>query len=220
MTNNMTLTETLNTIILGDCYEFMKCLPDKCIDVVIADPPYGINVLKNNRIGGLRSGYTNSYKPMINDDVKVDLTELFRVSKHQIIFGGNYFDLPVTKSWVVWDKKLQNDWNDDFSDGELIWTSFSRPLRIHRHLYVGFIQSEREIRCHPTQKPIGLMKWLINNYTHIDDVIFDPFMGSGSTCIAAKQLNRKYIGCELDADYFNIASKRLKQIIAVNEFFG
>lgn len=104
-----------------DCYDLMKHINDKTIDFVITDPPYGKSVQnKDGRVGGHAN--CKKYKIMVGDDKKYDLSELFRVSKNQIIFGGNYFDLPGTNSWIVWDKKLRNDWDDDMSDGELIWT--------------------------------------------------------------------------------------------------
>ena len=206
----------MNKVLNIDCYEYMKTLPDKFFDIVVTDPPYGINVVnKNGQIGNSNKKlkYRNIYKPIINDDIKLDLSELFRVSKNQIIFGGNYFNLSISKGWIVWDKKCQNDWDDNFSDGEMAWTSFDRPLKIYRQLYMGFVQKgKREIRCHPTQKSVNLMKWIIKNYTKETDVIFDPFAGSGSTLVASKQLNRKYIGCELDKNYFDITTKRLKEI--------
>lgn len=214
----------LNKIYQGDCLEFMKNLPDKSIDVVITDPPYGINVIGGNKIvgsiGGNKIVKANKYLPIINDNIKIDLSEIFRVSKQQIIFGGNYFNLPISKGWIVWDKKTKNDWNDDFSDGELAWTSFNRPLKIFRHLYMGCMQEgRREKRVHPTQKPIVLMEWIIKNYTDEDDLILDPFIGSGTTAIACMQTNRNFIGIELEPKYVDIANKRIqdftKQMVMV-----
>jgi len=198
-----------NKIYHGDCFELMKELPDKSVDLVLTDPPYGINVV-NTTIGGSNIAKANKYKPIINDDIKLDLSELFRISKNQIIFGGNYFNLPISKGWIVWDKKLRNNWNDNFSDGELVWTSFNKPLRIYRKLYMGCMQSgKREIRIHPTQKPIELIRWIIENYSKPTDLVLDPFLGSGTTAVACIKTNRKFIGIEIDKHYYEIAQKRI-----------
>ena len=203
-----------NKIICGDCLEVMKDMPDKSIDLVLTDPPYGINIIGGSKpfgsIGGSKLVEVNKYSPIVNDDKKIDFTDLFRVSENQIIFGGNYFSFPISKGWIVWDKKTKNDWNDNFSDGELIWTSFEKPLRIFRYLYMGCMQEgKEEKRCHPTQKPVKLMEWIINNYSDENDIILDPFAGSGSTLVACKQLNRRYIGIDISVEYCDIARDRL-----------
>lgn len=199
---------------LGDCLEIMKDMPDKSVDLVLTDPPYGISVIGGNKpfgsIGGNNIVKANTYKPIANDNTKVDFADIFRISKNQVIFGGNYFDLPIKKGWIVWDKKKRNDWNDNFSDGELAWTSFDRPLKIFRWLYMGCMQEgKREKRCHPTQKPLELMKWIIENYTSEGDTILDPFMGSGTTGVACKELGRNFIGIEINKKYYKIAEKRI-----------
>ncbi len=207
----------LNQIIQGDCLELMKSLPDNSVDLVVTDPPYGINVVGGSKpfgsIGGSNAVLVNRYSNVINDDIKVDLSEVFRVSKNQIIFGGNYFDLPISKGWIVWDKKCKNGWNDNFSDGELAWTSFNKPLKIFRHLYMGMMkENSQEInRVHPTQKPLQLMKWIIKTYSKPTDLILDPFAGSGTTLVAAKELGRRFIGFELEQKYVDICKERLKQ---------
>jgi DNA modification methylase len=192
----------------------MKDMPDKSVDLVLTDPPYGISVIGGNKpfgsIGGNNIVKANTYKPIANDNTKVDFADIFRISKNQVIFGGNYFDLPIKKGWIVWDKKKRNDWNDNFSDGELAWTSFDRPLKIFRWLYMGCMQEgKREKRCHPTQKPLELMKWIIENYTSEGDTILDPFMGSGTTGVACKELGRNFIGIEINKKYYKIAEKRI-----------
>lgn len=217
----------INEIYFGDCYDYFKLLKDKEIDIIITDPPWGINVLKGGNkpfksIGGNKPFKSidgnniieaNKYLPMQNDNIKIDLIELFRISKNQIIFGGNCFNnLPLSRGWIVWDKKKKDDWFDNFSDGELIWTSFDQPLRIKRHLYMGCMQEgKREKRIHPTQKPIELMRWIIKHYTNENDLIFDPFVGSGSTILACLEEKRNYIGIELDENYYNITLNRIKQ---------
>jgi site-specific DNA-methyltransferase (adenine-specific) len=149
---------------------------------------------------------------MINDDIKIDLSEIFRIAKNQIIFGGNYFKLPITNSWIIWDKKCKNDWNDNFSDGEMAWTSFNKPLKIYRYLFMGLLRKNpKEKRFHPTQKPLPLMIWILNNYSNDNDLILDPFLGSGTTARACKDLGRRCIGIEISEKYCEIAIKRLGQ---------
>lgn len=210
--------EEPNIIIINDdCLNAIKELPDKSIDFVVTDPPYGINIIGGSKsfgsIGGSNIVNVNKYMPIENDDIKIDFTGIFRISKNQIIFGGNYFNFPISKGWIVWDKKCKNNWNDNFSDGELIWTSLNKPLRIFRHLYMGLMkQSKDEInRVHPTQKPLQLMKYILLNYTKETDTILDPFLGSGTTTRACKDLGRKCIGIEINQSYCDIAVKRLGQ---------
>ena len=200
---------------LGDCLEIMKDIPDKSIDVIITDPPYGI-LGGSKSIGGSKLYKANLYNcewdnyRMSNEILK----EIFRISKNQIIFGYNYFSdiLPITNSLIIWDKKEKNNWFDNFSDGELIWTSYKKPLRIFRHLWMGALRKGKRIkRVHPTQKPVELMEWIIKNYTQENDTILDCFMGSGTTGVACKNLNRNFIGIELDEKYFNIAKERIEK---------
>jgi DNA modification methylase len=227
---NPYLETQLGKLYCADCLEIMKELPDKSIDLILTDPPYGINIIGGAKafgsIGGAKafgsiSGANivkanivkaNNYSAVVNDNIKIDFSEIFRVSKNQIIFGGNYFDLPISKGWIVWDKKCKNDWDDNFSDGELAWTSFSRPLKIFRHLYMGLLkENKQEIkRVHPTQKPIALMKWILQKYSNENDIVLDPFLGSGTTAVACEMLNRKWIGIEISEEYSAIAKKRIK----------
>jgi len=207
----------INKIICGDCLEVMKEIPDKSVDLVLTDPPYGINVIGGSKsfgsIGGSNIVKANKYHPIINDDIKIDFTEIFRISKNQVIFGGNYFDLPISKGWIVWDKKTKNNWDDNFSDGELAWTSFKRPLKIFRYLYMGCLQEgKREKRVHPTQKPLKLIEYIVENYTNETNIILDPFLGSGTTAVACKSLGRRYIGIEISPEYCEIARKRVNAI--------
>ena len=204
----------LNKIYNIDCYKELPKLKNNGIDILITDPPYGINIIKDNKlsssIGGNNIGKANEYKPIVGDNIKIDMTELFRVSKNQIIFGGNYFNLPISKGWIVWDKKKKDDWWDNFSDGELIWTSYNMPLRIKRHLFMGCMQEgKREKRVHPTQKPLALMEWIIQHYTKENDLILDPFAGTGTTLVACKKTGRNFIGFELSKEYYDIACDRL-----------
>ena len=131
-----------------------------------------------------------------------------RVCKHQIIWGGNYFDLPHTGSWIVWDKGIYADCS--FADGELAWTSFDSVMRIAQVRYKGFLGADT-IRIHPTQKPVALYAWLLRNYAHPGDRIFDPMMGSQSSRIAAYKMGFDYVGCELDKEYFEKGCDRFNR---------
>lgn len=128
--------------------------------------------------------------------------EMFRVSKNQIIWGGNYFNLPPTRCFLMWDK-LQP--MPTFSACEYAWTSFDKPAKLFRG------SSTDPNRQHPTQKPIELMRWVIANYAAEEDLVYDPFIGSGTTLRACKDLGRNYIGSEISKEYCDIAEQRLKQ---------
>lgn len=205
------------TLYCGDCLEVMAEMEAGSVDSVITDPPYGIG---ENRARVLsRGGFsTEKWKHALPIDYGVfdwdnrpataeQIGEIRRVSKHQVIFGGNYFELPPSSSWIVWDKLTTGD----FSDCELAWTSHKRAVRKFTYLWSGFRKQMPEKRYHPTQKPLALMKWVIENYTDEGTTILDPFMGSGTTLVAAVQLGRKAIGIEIDETYYEIAKKRIQQ---------
>lgn len=205
----------LNKIHHGDCLELMKDIPDGSIDVVITDPPYGI-LGGSKSIGGSKLYRANEYNlEWDNERMSEDVFKEFqRISNHQIIFGYNYFSdfLPTTNALIVWDKKEKNNWFDNFSDGEVIWTSYKEPLRIYRHLWMGALRRGKRIkRQHPTQKPVELMEWIINNYTKEGQTILDPFLGSGTTAIAALNTGRFFIGIEKEKEYVDIANKRIEE---------
>lgn len=216
----------INKVILGDCLEVMKGIPDKSIDLVLTDPPYGINA------GGLLDkNYktTKTTKTMLakrkNYGVKDWDTatppievfeEIIRVSKKQVIFGGQYFTdkLPQTGKWIIWDKKVEEKYQNDFADCEIAWTSENGAPKIIRYLWHGMIQSDmknKEIRHHPTQKPVPVMEQLLNMFSLPDELVLDPFAGSGSTLRACLNLSRRFIGIEIDPKYVKVAEDRLKQ---------
>jgi DNA modification methylase len=190
-------------LILGDCLEVLKSMPDKSVDAVVTDPPYGIaDVWK----GGFGRGWgvARLATPKRNAwDVKPDkqvFDNILRVGKFCVIWGGNYFDLPISRGWLVWTKPERGF---SLSEAELAWTSKDMPMRVfdcHRS------DSGRE---HPTQKPLSLMMWVIDNFTAKDCTILDPFMGSGTTGVACVQTGRNFIGIEIDPGYFKIAEKRI-----------
>lgn len=204
----------INQIIQGDCLEVMRGWPDKCIDLVLTDPPYGIG--ESNEKNQTRSVLAvpkdfGHYDWDDNPATAEQIAELRRVSKHQVIFGGNFFALPPSSCWLVWDK---DNGENDFADCELAWTSFGTAVRRLRWRWQGMLQedmSNKEYRVHPTQKPLALMRWVISKYSDEGALILDPFAGSGTTLVAAKQLGRKYIGIEISEKYVAICKERLKQ---------
>jgi len=191
---------------------------DNHFDLCICDPPYGINrdsdgtiLIKNKKWEKAR--ITNDIKSKKWDNEPPDdkyFNELFRVSKNQIIWGGNYFGkLAPTNSWVIWDKKITNEM---FSPFEMAWSNKGRP-KIFRFMYEGFKREKGqygEKRIHPTQKPVELYRWLLKNYAKKGDLILDTHVGSASSLIACEEMGFKYVGYELDKDYFDTATKRLK----------
>lgn len=141
---------------------------------------------------------------------------MFKVSKNQIIFGGNYYTdiLPPTKSWIVWDKRCDDKLRNDFADCELAWCSQGQA-RVFHYLYNGMIQGDmknKDERFHPTQKPTQIICQLLNYYTKENDLILDPFMGSFTTAVACHKLGRRFIGAEFDEEYYKLGSERLERI--------
>ena len=224
------------TAILGDCMDYLPSLLDNSIDLAIVDPPYGINAanmtmgtnmsrkgdgypgesaaqkLKKGRLnsggGKLKDRLLN--KSAIDWDCSIPspeyFRELFRVSKNQIIWGGNYFDLPPTRCMICWDKC--QPW-DNFSQFELAWTSFDKPAAMFRYSNTG--GANKESKIHPTQKPVQLYRWLLNKYAKEGERILDTHGGSFSHAIAAHELGFSLTIVEKDKGYFNDAVKRLKQ---------
>lgn len=207
--------ETFGRITLynADCMDVMREMPDNAFDLAIVDPPYGIgrNWTKDphSRFYKHRSSYNND-KTLDEEYFK----ELFRVSKNQIIWGGNYFTkhLPPRNSWIVWDKKKDFP-TQHASEGELAWTSYNIPLRIVELIWSGACVCEPRYGVHPHEKPQKLYRWLLTNYlqkhTFYRMKILDTHLGSGSICIACDDLGFEMTGIELDPDYYEAARKRL-----------
>lgn len=199
----------------GDCLELMGGVRDKSIDAVITDPPYGIkeNNLKN--LSRQHKAQSIDYGDFEWDKSRVGkeyFDAMQRISKHQIVFGGNFYTdfLFPSSSWIVWDKLNSGD----FADCEMAWTSHKRATRMFRYLWNGMIKQKPEQRFHPTQKPLDLMLWIVKNYTNKGDTILDPFMGSGTTGVACVNLNRNFIGFEINPNYFAIAERRINNALA------
>lgn len=203
----------------GDCLDVMRGWPDGCVDWVITDPPYGQQAGVLGALNGSESSTSISqrrdYGGFTWDSERPSpehFAEMLRVSRDQLIFGGNFFAdlLPPARCWVCWDKGRRND----FADCELIYTSLDQPARVLNYHYDGCMTQEptRELpRAHPTQKPLPVMEWLIRKYTTEGQTILDPFCGSGSTLTAAERLGRRWIGIELNPEYCELARKRTAQ---------
>lgn len=191
-----------------DCMEGMKQYPDKHFDLAIVDPPYGID--KQLR-GGRNFGKEYKKKGWDKAPDKSYFDELFRVSKNQVIWGGNYFSLGRTRGFIVWDK--DND-GRDFSECEFAWTSFDRVSRFFRLRFIGQKESD-----HPTEKPIELYRWIMHNYGTPGQSILDTHLGSGGSRIAADDMGFDFTGFEIDKDYFDASEKRFQQHIAQLKIF-
>lgn len=201
------------TLIKGDCLDVMRGMADKSIDLLVTDPPYGkksdkgtsgFGVAKNRR-------YSNAWDE--SRPAKEYFDEMLRISKNAIIFGANYFSdvLPPSNHWVFWDKKGDVAFKNPFADGEFLFTTFNKPSRRIVFKQQGFVTDSKDKRYHPTQKPTELLALLLQDYSEDGAVIFDPFMGSGSTGVAAVKTGRSFIGVELDPQYYEIAERRINE---------
>jgi DNA modification methylase len=199
------------TIYHGDCREILPQLPK--VDLVLTDPPYGIGEAAGKNKSRSCLGVSRDYGNQQWDDETLDEEVALSIlgGVNAIVFGGNYYSLPPSSCWLVWDK---DNGDNDFADCELAWTNLAKAVRKFTWRWQGMLQehggAKKEIRQHPTQKPVALMKWCIKQ---ADDpqTILDPFMGSGTTLVAAKQLGRKAIGIEIEKKYCDIAIERLRQ---------
>jgi len=185
----------------------MARYPDKYFDLAIVDPEYGIDAGNMTMGSGKNKKYTKKNWDKSPPNMNY-FQELFRVSKNQIICGGNYFTdkLPISKGWIFWDKGINGDCS--FADGELIWTSFDTVLRKADVRYKGFLGADNE-RIHITQKPVALYKWLLDKYAKQGDKILDTHLGSASIAIACHDYGFDLTACELDKEYFDAAMKRI-----------
>jgi len=200
-------------LVNGDCLQYMATLEDNSFDLAVVDPPYGIG--EDGKSNHSRGCLARSTQFAAKDWDKspppqIYFEELIRVSKRQIIWGGNYFNLPPSSCYLVWDKI---NGRTDFADCELAWTSFKTAVRQFRFQWQGFIQGDmknKQKRIHPTQKPIQLYQWIFDKYAKKDWRILDTHLGSGSSAIAAHDSGLDFVGIELDADYFQAAKERLE----------
>jgi site-specific DNA-methyltransferase (adenine-specific) len=188
----------LNGFYNMDCMEGMRQFPDKYFELAIVDPPYGIGI-SDNPVRQMHE--QKSWDKSVPDKAYFD--ELFRVSQNQIIWGGNYFDLSPTQNYIVWNKVQPMDFS--LAMCELAWCSVQRPIK----MFTYRVLAEKN-KIHPTQKPVALYTWLLNNYAKKGDKILDTHVGSASSLIACHKLGFDYVGFELDPDYYKAATERLE----------
>ena len=196
-----------------DNMALMARYPDNYFDLAIVDPPYGINI--NESIGRRKGMKHSGHKKATwdNDIPNTDyFNDLFRVSKNQIIWGGNYFVMPPTKCFIIWDKCYSEDVS--FSRYEYAWSSFNKTSK-------GFVfNGQANIdKIHPTQKPVALYKWLLDKYAKQGDKILDTHLGSGSIAIACHDYGFDLVACELDKEYFDKAMERINNHVAQQKLF-
>ena len=205
-----------STVYNEDCMTLMARYPDKFFDLAVVDVPYGIGEdgFKNHSRNQLAQA--TKYTPKNWDRKAPDkeyFDELMRVSKNQIVWGANHFisKLPYDSScWIVWDK----DNSGDFADCELAWTSLNTAVRKFKWRWNGMLQQymkDKEVRIHPTQKPIALYEWIYQNYTSEGNLILDTHLGSGSSRIASEKNKLNFVGCEIDKEYFDAQEARFKE---------
>jgi site-specific DNA-methyltransferase (adenine-specific) len=209
-----------------DCMIGMSRYPDKFWDLAIVDPPYGIGASDYQRGGtqyGKSAATCKAYTRKNWDSAAPSenyFDELFRVSKNQIIWGANHFLEMTSPCWIVWDKE---NGENGYADCELAWTSFKSAVRKVKHRWHGMLQKDmknKEERIHPTQKPVGLYKWILTEYAHPGDKILDTHMGSQSSRIAAFNMGFDYWGFEIDPDYYKQGCKRFEEQTKQQSLFG
>lgn len=220
------------TLYLGDCMDVMRAMPDKAFALAIVDPPYfdgpnrsGYYGKGYSSLGVQRAKYYADSKCWAVPEAEY-FTELQRVSKHQIIWGANHFAdrfNSASPSWIVWDKL---NGSSSFADAELAYCSMDCAVRVFRYVWNGMHQgqyggdkSKNEPRIHPTQKPVALYEWLLDNYAEAGQKILDTHSGSGSSAIAARSRGFEYCGVEMDPDHFAQACKRIEQAYAQRPLF-
>ena len=187
-----------------DCLEAMKEFPDKFFDLAIVDPPYGIERLKNPH--GRLEKYGDTTKANNDKPNKEYFDELLRVSKNVIIWGGNYFELPPCRCFIIWHKHQPID---NYSECEFAWTTFDSPAKVFDYAYFGNIGADT-YRIHPTQKPVALYQWILSKYAKQGDKILDTHLGSGSSRIACYNGGYDFWGYEIDKEYFEKQEQRFE----------
>lgn len=211
----MQIEDIINKIINADCLDILRQLPDKCVDLLLTDPPYGIDYggqlikgeeykTQTNKHGWRNFGNGEWDKERPSAEI---FREMLRVSKNQIIWGGNYFAdlLPASQGWFVWNKMQRNF---SLADGELAWTSFDKALRIFDY---SRGQANQDEKIHPTQKPLKLIEWCLARGGVENDLVLDCFSGSGTTAVACHNLHRRFICIEKDPEYYRASCERLEQ---------
>lgn len=224
--NTLLAPVPLSVVFNEDCVEALKRFSDNYFDLAIVDPPYGIKAGKvyseTSKIHGNSNAPRKAYKIEWDNEIpKIEYwDELFRVSKNQIVWGGNYFTeyLKPSSGWVAWKKR---DVKLDFNQLEFAWTS-NLKTGFADILWSGYWQPDmknKEIRIHPTQKPVALYDWILQNYAKKGDLILDTHLGSGSSRIAAHKAGLNFIGFEIDTDYYEAQEKRFKDFVSQLRLF-
>lgn len=208
----------LSTVYLMDCIEGMKQFPDKIFDLAVVDPPYGIGAGSKKFINGTSKTVKDYYKENDWDTERPTqefFTELKRVSKNQIVLGGNYFAdlLGAFRCFIFWDKTIHGN---SYADGELAWTSFDGVARYYRK---NIAQVNSEGRMHPTQKPITLYDYVFTNFASEGNLILDTHLGSQSSRIAANKAGLDFVGFEIDREYYDNGNKRFKNFVSQTVLF-
>lgn len=204
------------TLYLGDCREILPTLGK--VDAVVTDPPYGIGMAKRGTIGTAKAAPVRDYGKSDWDDqtpTDQDFITIRALAEWFIIFGGNYFPLPPSSCWLVWDKENTGD----FADCELAWTNLPKAVRRIRYMWNGMIRRGDDVREHPTQKPLEVMRWALGHLPEGVRTICDPYMGSGTTGAAAMSLGKQFIGIEREPRYFDIACRRIEEAQRQSDLF-
>ena len=202
----------------GDCRDILPSLPK--VDLVLTDPPYGIGYDKQQDIMAKSGRISNSGKwKQYNDDWDKPITrnllnQVLEAGENQIIWGGQFYNLRPDRKWLVWNKIQRGI----MTDGEMAWTSFDKGLHIFDMSRADAYINKTDGKYHPTQKPVQLFQWCLELLSKENEDVLDPFMGSGTTLLAAKKLNRKCIGIEIEEKYCEIAAKRCSQSIMRLEY--
>jgi len=210
------------TVTNEDNMELMARYPDKYFDLAIVDPPYGIGADKAQNAGGEKWGYKEYKKTDWDNSIPSAeyFKELFRVSKNQIVWGGNYMTefLPPSMGWIIWDKGQRGF---SLADGEMAWTSFNKAMRIFEFSRAGCIKSNNTMieKFHPTAKPFELYKYCLDKYAKQGDKIIDTHLGSGSIAIACHDYGFDLVACELDKEYYDKAMERINNHVAQLQMF-
>lgn len=206
------------TVYLGDNREILPTLG--VVDAVVTDPPYGLGEAAGKNKSRTKLAIAKDYGDLDWDNQPPPpwlIAMLQDMSRWQIIFGGNYFTLPPSSCWLVWDKK---NGGNDFADCELAWTNLPKAVRRIEWLWNGMIRKGSDIREHPTQKPLGVMAWALDQLPADVRLICDPFMGSGTTGVAAIQKGLQFVGIEREASYFDAACIRLREALDAPKLFA
>lgn len=205
----------------GDCREVLPMLHD--VDLILTDPPYGLNEAAGKNKSRCQLAKATDYGDDAWDNEPIPdwmLGLMLVKAKHQIIFGGNYYRLPPTSCVLVWDKDNNNN---DFADAELAWTNLQKAVRLKKWRWNGMLQenmAKKEARYHPTQKPVAVMEWALSHAPEGVVTVCDPYMGSGTTGVAAANMGKRFIGIERERKYFDVACERIAAAQAQERLFA